>query len=76
MLHALAQGGSIRPIKNQKGRIEAVECFNRDGWRMEGCDLRLFQKLRRKKAIASADGQPYRVTRRGLQLVRSEIDNR
>lgn len=76
VLHALAQGGCIHPIKDLRGRITDIECFNRDGWLMTQCTLRVFQKLRRKKAIASEHGQPYRVTRRGLQLVRSEVDNR
>lgn len=76
VLHALAQGGVIYPLKNDKGRITGVECYNRDGWKMEQCDLRIFGKLKRKKAIASSESRPYRITRRGLQLVRSEVDNR
>lgn len=31
VLHALAQGGNITPIKDNKGRIVAVQLFNRDG---------------------------------------------
>lgn len=76
VLHALAQGGNIVAIKNDKGRITAIECFNREGWLMTQCTLRIFQKLRRKKAILSENGRPYRITRRGLELVRSEVDNR
>ena len=76
VLHALAQGGNITPIKNPKGRITDVKCFNRDGWLMQQCNLLLFKKLRNKKAIASSDGRPYQITRRGLELVRSEYDNR
>lgn len=76
VLHALAQGGRIYALKKPNGRIADVECFNRHGWLMVECSLHIFRKLRRKKAIASADGQPYRITRRGLELVRSEVDNR
>lgn len=76
VLHSLAQGGMITASKDDRGRIAAVDCFNRDGWRMVHCDLRLFGKLKRRKAIASRDGGPYRITRRGLELVRSEADNR
>ena len=72
----LAQGGCIKPLKNRNGRIEKLELYNRDGWRMPFLTLTLFRKLRRKRAIASSDGQPYRITRRGLELVRSEVDNR
>ncbi len=76
MLHVLAQGGNITPIKNDTGRIVGLELFNRDGWRLPVIDLLLFKKLQRKKAVASRGGQPYRITRRGLELVRSEVDNR
>ena len=76
VLHALAQGGHILALKDARGRITGIECYNRDGWLMPGVELRLFRKLRRKKAILSEDGRPYRVTRRGLELVRSEVDNR
>ena len=76
VLHALAQGGRIQPLKSPNGRIEALELYNRDGWRMPMLPLPLFKKLQRKKAIKSIDGQPYRITRRGLELVRSEVDNR
>jgi uncharacterized protein YjhX (UPF0386 family) len=76
VLHALAQGGLIKPLKDTRGRIQGLELYNRDGWRMPFLTLTLFRKLRRKRAIASSDGQPYRITRRGLELVRSEVDNR
>ena len=76
VLHALAQGGLIKRLKTPNGRIAALELFNRDGWRMPFLTLLLFKKLQRKKAIASLDGEPYRITRRGLELVRSEFDNR
>lgn len=76
VLHALAQGGAIHAIKDDRGRIVAVECFNREGWRMSRCSLFLFRKLRSRKAIRSENSQPYRITRRGLELVRAELDNR
>lgn len=76
MLHMLAQGGVIVPLKDSKGRIEALELYNRDGWRIPMVEMLLFKKLKRKKAIASQGGAPYRITRRGLELVRSEFDNR
>jgi uncharacterized protein YjhX (UPF0386 family) len=76
VLHALAQGGHIQPLKSPNGRIDALELYNRDGWRMPMLTLLLFKKLQRKKAIKSQNGQPYRITKRGLELVRSEVDNR
>ena len=76
VLHALAQGGAIHATKSTSGKVVAVECLNRDGWLMNQCNLKLFRKLKSKGAIASAEGRPYRITRRGLELVRSELDNR
>ena len=61
VLHALAQGGLIKPLKNAKGRIDRLELYNRDGWRMPFLTLLLFKKLQRKKAIKSQDGEPYRI---------------
>lgn len=76
ILHMLAQGGRIEIEKNEHKKVEAVICLTRDGWRYPGFDLELFRKLKRKKAVASSNGGPYRITRRGLELVRSELDNR
>ena len=76
VLHALAQGGEIRPEKCTRGRIRAVRCVTRDGWVMAGLDLALFRRLKRRRAIGSQDGKPYRITRQGLALVRSQHDNR
>jgi uncharacterized protein YjhX (UPF0386 family) len=76
ILHLLAQGGAIQPVKDKRGRIVGAECFSREGWRLSAFDLALFRKLKRRRAIASEQSQPYRITRRGLHLVRSEPDNR
>lgn len=75
VLHALAQGGEIRPERCPRGRIAAVTCVNRDGWTLP-LELELFRKLKRRRAIRSQQGRPYRITRRGLELVRSQPDNR
>jgi uncharacterized protein len=76
VLHALAQGGRIVLLKDTGGKPSGLELFNRDGWLMSGCTLPLFRKLKARKAIRSLGGGPYRITRRGLELVRSEVDNR
>lgn len=74
ILHLLAQGGRIdKYIDENDDKI--VMCFSRDGWHFPQLDLRLFRKLKRKRAIASKGGGPYRITRRGLQLVRAQLDN-
>ena len=76
VLHALAQGGHIVPLKDDRGRIQGLELYTRDGWRMPILPLALFRKLRNRATIASQGGGPYRITRRGLELVRSQFDNR
>lgn len=76
VLHALAQGGRIAAIKNEHGKIVDFQFYNRDGWLTAGLTPHLFRKLKARKAIRSQGGGPYRITRRGLELVRSEVDNR
>lgn len=76
VLHALAQGGRIAAIKDEHGKIVHFEFFSRDGWLVSGLTLRIFSKLKAKKAIKSQRGGPYRITKRGLELVRSQVDNR
>ncbi len=74
ILHLLAQGGRIeKHTDDENGLI--YECFTRDGWRYPQLDTHLFRKLKRKRAIASRNGRPYQITRRGLQLVRAQLDN-
>ena len=76
MLHALAQGGVIRQFKDEHNRISNIECLTREGWLLSLCTMDLFKTLRRKGLIASSNGGPYRITRGGLQAVRSRPDNR
>jgi uncharacterized protein len=77
VLHALAQGGRISHRREaETGRIVDAICFNRDGHVLSDCTLPLFHKLRRRGLIASREGQAYRITRRGLDAVRSQLDNR
>ena len=76
VLHVLAQGGLIRHYKNGIGHIVQVECLTREGWRLTLCTLNLFRSLRRRGLVASVNGGPYRITRLGLDVVRSRPDNR
>lgn len=75
ILHLLAQGGRIEIVKTDR-QIERIDCITRDGWLYADLDLPLFRKLKRRRTIASKGGGPYRITRRGLDLVRSQYDNR
>lgn len=74
ILHLLAQGGRIELDRVDGRKIEAVRLITREGWLFGGLDLDTFRKL--KRAISSRQGKPYAVTKRGLELVRSQLDNR
>jgi uncharacterized protein YjhX (UPF0386 family) len=76
ILHLLAQGGRIDLIKSDGEDPDRIECYTRDGWLFPELELSLFRKLKRRRAIASRGGGPYRITEHGLQLVRSQADNR
>ena len=74
ILHMLAQGGRIEIERDDSRTIISVHCITRDGWRASGLNIELFRKLKRRKCIASNGGKPYRITQRGLVLVRSHLD--
>lgn len=76
MLHALAQGASIRVEKDDKGKISAVLCVTREGWILSDCTLGTFRRLKRRHLIGSRFSGPYRITREGLMAVRGQPDNR
>ena len=75
MLHALAQGGGIRHQRDGRRIVEA-ECYTRDGYRLGGFGIALFERLRRRGLIESHGGRPYRISRLGLAAVRAQLDNR
>lgn len=76
VLHVLARGGRIEHRRDTDGRVAWVDCITREGWRLFDCDLVLFHRLPRRRLIASRDGRPYAISRRGLDVVRAQLDNR
>ena len=76
MLHVLAQGGQIQYLRDSRGKVFEVDCFNREGFRLSDCTLPVFERLRKRRLIRSRSGQPYRITRKGLEAVRAQLDNR
>lgn len=76
VLHALAQGGTIRHQRGPNGKIHDVTCVTRDGFILADCTLDVALRLRTRRLIRSTDGGPYRITRQGLLCVRSQLDNR
>lgn len=76
ILHLLAQGGRIELVRDDSRKISGIRLITREGWLFGGLDLETFRKLKRKRAISSRQGKPYAVTRRGLELVRSQLNNR
>ncbi len=76
ILHALAQGGLIRPVRDDAGRIVDVDCVNRDGWHLSNCTFEAFRHLKRRRLIHSRNGGPYRISDLGIRSVRAQLDNR
>lgn len=76
VLHVLAKGGYIRHYRDEKGHLFRVECYTHDGLVLADCDLAIFGKLRRKRLIESFRSSPYRISFRGRQAVRPQLDNR
>jgi len=76
VLHALAQGGLIKVIKDDRNRILEADCITHDGWFLTACTIEVFKKLRKRRFIRSRAGAPYRITREGLVAVRAELFQR
>ncbi|WP_422365318.1 YjhX family toxin [Pelagibius sp.] len=86
VLHVLAQGGHIRHTRGSKERgpngrgvgrkIIKVLCVTREGHILSDCTLAVFDRLRKRRLIASSNGGPYRATRLGRVSVRAQLDNR
>ncbi len=76
MLHVLAQGGAIRFDRLPSGKIRDIRCMTREGHLLSDCDMRVFDRLLKRRFIRSVGGRPYRVTRAGLAAVHAQPDNR
>ncbi|NHB75183.1 hypothetical protein G8O29_00325 [Rhodobacter sp. M37P] len=74
VLHVLALGGRIEHARSS-GRVREILCVTRDGLIRADCTLEVFQRLRRKRLIASEGGGPYRISRPGRLSVRAQADN-
>lgn len=75
VLHALAQGGSIRHQRSGDSIIIA-ELITREGYLLADFNLAVFARLRQRGLVESRNGQPYRISRAGLGAVRAQLDNR
>ena len=77
VLHVLAQGGVVRHERHDgHKKITHVLCVARDGAILSDCTLEVFTRLRRRRLVASRGGSAYRISRRGLEVVRAQADNR
>lgn len=75
-LHALAQGGHILLVRDERGRTIDAQCLTRDAWRLADCNLAVFKRLKQRRLIMSRNGGPHRITREGLLCLRAQADNR
>jgi uncharacterized protein YjhX (UPF0386 family) len=74
VLHVLALGGRIDHSRTGT-KIDEILCVTRDGLILADCTKDVFQRLRRKRLIASEGGGPYRISRLGRISVRAQVDN-
>ena len=74
VLLVLALGGRIDHSRAGT-KTRDILCVTRDGHILADCTLEVFQRLRRKRLIASAGGGPYRISRLGRLSVRAQLDN-
>ena len=76
VLHELARGGAIHHDRCENGKIRTITCYTRDGHILADCTLDVFLRLKRRRFIRSRNGQPYRVSRLGIQAVRAQLNQR
>ena len=76
VLHVLALGGAIHFERLSSGKVVEVVCHTREGYVLDDCTLRVFDRLRKRRLIRSTNGKPYRATRAGVAAVRSELNQR
>ena len=76
VLHELALGGAIHHERGEGGKIRTITCYTRDGHVLTDCSLDVFLRLKKRRFIRSHNGQPYRVSRRGIEAVRAQLDQR
>ena len=76
VLHVLAQGGNIRFERAVNGRVTEATCLTREGFGLSAFDLQTLRKLKRRKFIKSINGNPYRISRKGILAVHSQLNNR
>ncbi|MBF9043442.1 hypothetical protein HKCCE4037_08895 [Rhodobacterales bacterium HKCCE4037] len=76
VLHELALGGAIHHERAGNGKIHAITCYTRDGHVLADCTLAVFLRLRKRRFIRSSGGAPYRVSKRGIEAVRAQLNQR
>ena len=76
VLHVLALGGAIHFRRRENGKIQGVTCFTRDGSVLSDCTLPVFKRLKKRRFIHSKGSRPYRATKRGIEAVRAQSDQR
>ncbi|WP_366140598.1 YjhX family toxin [uncultured Tateyamaria sp.] len=75
-MHVLALGGAIHHERHDNGKIRSITCFTREGHVLTDCTLDVFLRLKRRRFIRSQNGRPYRVSRKGIEAVRAQLNQR
>ncbi|MGR3323222.1 MAG: YjhX family toxin [Pseudooceanicola sp.] len=67
---------NVHHERGEGGKIHAITCYTRDGHVLADCTLEVFLPLKKRRFIRSQNGQPYRVTLRGIRAVRAQLNQR
>ena len=76
VLHELALGGEIHHDRGESGKIRSIICYTREGHVLSDCSLDVFLRLRKRRFVQSRNGLPYHVSRRGIEAVRAQLNQR
>lgn len=76
VLHELALGGEIHYQRGANGKLIDVICYTRDGHVLSNCTLPLVKSLKKKRLVRSRRSGRYSISRLGVTLVRSQMNQR
>ena len=75
-LHELAVGGDIHHDGGKGGKIRTITFNMRTGHVLADCTFDVVLRLKKRRFVRSQNGQPYRVSSRGIKAVRAQLNQR